>query len=910
MAVIHQQRVGILFCATLTCFFLVITSFFAWSSHLKAAPKSTKHPHPTIPLIDYLDATQLADSGSSSRLWSQSWYSVSSNKIIYNNGNNKELEHQQNLSDIVEFAHTVQLGDESRPSVTAIVLYNNDMIQQQVTAIQSQSVVPDFVWIVCATEDEQVVLQQQQILPKNAEIWIGDVRRIRSSTDYVWIIDKDVLPGHRYLELLLKLAQTRTYRETLLGPGSKLALVDSSESSAVSCEPVDGHQFVDVVNSAWLLRSEWLSALSTYANDVNAPLGYWISRHLKVEVGIQSVALPKGERENNADYTIRIISAATSPPAAATDACASIEQYLANTNDDSYDSSTTPSFINDVIFQGQTESDEDEGDTTENGNIKQQAVMLLVDEEDHLDTAWLQLVCEMHTRGDNNAAVHLATTGRGNLGANEVVTALTVHDAKCASSLSKDRIHDLQLKQPIQQLVPRLTRLVQSAKIQVLIHVQQDGLDAIQTMKHMLPNVAIIGLPHRDLSHVTWMSELPVDTLHQWHDFTVKLVLATESDDAPPFQRLLQSVQGAGYLGDTVDISIFMEYTSNVKTQRLSETLFWPHGEKDLRHRIVPTNRASMFVESWYPSSDHEYAVILDDGMEVSPLFYIWVKYSILKYRYTPTPQRNLFGVSLYSPRMVDTGKVRELFEPPSGYTPYLMQAPCSMGGGAVYFPEHWREFHDYMTARIADQDSHKLQTIEVPGARSRRWMHSWRRYLDELVYLRGNVMLYPNFEDNASFSTRHQLPEHSTKHADEDNLDLPGAAKAVAALYDVPLLVDTFTLPDRHLPDWGDLPVLDLFGRPATLETLAERGQELQQQVSACTVTRSAKHDYDPSDLLCPYARVFVEKEEEDEEGDGDTKTKKKKTKKNRVLPTKLVTLYVPATATASDAAGAEVTE
>ncbi|KAI9269116.1 hypothetical protein BDA99DRAFT_557879 [Phascolomyces articulosus] len=901
MAVIRQQRVGMLFCATLTCFFLVATSFYAWSSHLKNTPKikNQRQPQSSIPLIEYLDAAQLADSVSP--LWSQSWYSVHRN-------NRKELENQRKLNEIIKLADTIELDESQQSSVTAIVLCN-PQVQQQVDAIQSQSVAPDFVWIVCETEDDPIVQQQrqqQESVRKNTEIWIGDVRRIRSSTEYVWIVDKDTLPGQRYLELLMKLAHTNTYREILLGHrGARLTSItndnDNTHDQHVSCESVVEYQPVDIVNDAWLLRSEWLSALSPYVND-DAPLGYWISRNLKAVVGIQSVTLPEDNDNNYPDYTITINHELV-------DICPSINEYLSKAEghraNNKNEEEETLGFENDVVVQkpsATTATDKEEGDVTEHQSGSG-AIMFLMDEEVHLDMAWMELICEMHKRADNNAVVHLATTGRGNLHINDIVTLISTYNSKCAASLPRDHIHSLQIMETqSNQLVPRLTRLVMAAEIQVVIHVQQESLDSIQTMKHMLPDVTIIGLPHHDLNHVTWMSELPVTTLQQWHDFTVKMVLTTESNDAPPFERLLRSVQNAGFLGDTVDITIFMECTSHVKTQQLAETLFWPHGEKDLRHRIVPTSRSWMFAESWYPSSDNEYAVILDDGIEVSPLFYIWTKYSILKYRYNPTPKKNLFGVSLYSPRIIDSSEEqRELFEPPSGYTPYLMQAPCSLGGGAVYFPEHWREFHDFMTARIADQDSHQLQTIQVPGARSRHWKYSWRRYLDELVYLRGNVMLYPNFEDNASFSTRHQLPEHATKHQAQDNLDLPGAARAVAGLFTVPLLKDTFALPDRQLPDWGDLPVLDLFGKPATLDILAERGKELQQQVSSCL--HSHENDYDPSDLLCAFAHVVVEEKEE-----GDKKKKKKQQKqqeekKQSELPTKLVTLYLPTNTNVAEA-------
>ena len=78
MAVVRHQRVGFLFCATLTCLLLVITSFYAWSSHLKKTSKTkNQQVPPSIPLVDYLDAAELADSVSP--LWSESWYSVTRN---------------------------------------------------------------------------------------------------------------------------------------------------------------------------------------------------------------------------------------------------------------------------------------------------------------------------------------------------------------------------------------------------------------------------------------------------------------------------------------------------------------------------------------------------------------------------------------------------------------------------------------------------------------------------------------------------------------------------------------------------------------------------------------------------------------------------------------------------------------
>lgn len=38
-------------------------------------------------------------------------------------------------------------------------------------------------------------------------------------------------------------------------------------------------------------------------------------------------------------------------------------------------------------------------------------------------------------------------------------------------------------------------------------------------------------------------------------------------------------------------------------------------------------------VESWYPYGNDSYGLLLEDDVELSPLFYAWIKMSILKYR-------------------------------------------------------------------------------------------------------------------------------------------------------------------------------------------------------------------------------------------------------------------------------------
>jgi hypothetical protein len=182
------------------------------------------------------------------------------------------------------------------------------------------------------------------------------------------------------------------------------------------------------------------------------------------------------------------------------------------------------------------------------------------------------------------------------------------------------------------------------------------------------------------------------------------------------------------------------------------------------------------------------------------------------------------------------------------GYTkraPYATQIPCSWG--AVYFPEHWREFHIYLTERIAKEEWKGYYNITVPNSRSERWKKSWKKYFIELVYLRAYVMVYPNFEQFESFSTNHL--EYGT------HVKTNGRTQSKLDQFSVPLMQRNTILdqlPNRHLPTFDQLPIMDLWGSIKTLQELNRIGAYWHQHVSTCQRTTGT---FDPSDLFCPFA-------------------------------------------------------
>ncbi|KAI9264921.1 hypothetical protein BDA99DRAFT_437011 [Phascolomyces articulosus] len=456
-----------------------------------------------------------------------------------------------------------------------------------------------------------------------------------------------------------------------------------------------------------------------------------------------------------------------------------------------------------------------------------------------------------------NTPVHLVVTGKER-GLDGMALDEALYASKC---LNADNIvvHDLALPVADELAVASMAaqgviRLAEVLQPQVLIHIRQDKptYHIMESMVRAEDIMVTIGLPIGDVRHALWIADLPMDALRHWNVVDVDIVVIT--DRRPhSLSRLLQSTSRAHYLGDSVNLKIHLEQSSDRVTRMLVNGFKWQHGKKTMRHRIKKGGLMPAIVESWYPSSNDNYAVLLEDDIEVSPYFYVWVKYSLLQYRYSQDSREArqfMYGISLYSPRHLELlPQGRRPFDPVAAIgddydtrVPYVTQIPCSWG--AVYFPEHWREFHGYLTSRMEDLRQDQLLNITVPGSRSERWKKSWKKYFIELVYLRSYVMLYPNFQLFESFSTNHlELGTH-----------VKGGRTNALDQFLVPLMErDTILsqLPENHLPIFADLPVLDLWGQLVTLDGMEEIASNWHKNISACERVTGR---FDPQDLLCPF--------------------------------------------------------
>lgn len=117
-----------------------------------------------------------------------------------------------------------------------------------------------------------------------------------------------------------------------------------------------------------------------------------------------------------------------------------------------------------------------------------------------------------------------------------------------------------------------------------------------------------------------------------WHRPRIDISIITK-DRPAALTRLLRSLENARYFGDHLDLRVNVEQDCDVETLRIAENITWAFGRVFIHHRVVHAGLLPAVVESWYPQSNDSYGLLVEDDIEVSPLYYAWLKMTVLRYR-------------------------------------------------------------------------------------------------------------------------------------------------------------------------------------------------------------------------------------------------------------------------------------
>ena len=360
-------------------------------------------------------------------------------------------------------------------------------------------------------------------------------------------------------------------------------------------------------------------------------------------------------------------------------------------------------------------------------------------------------------------------------------------------------------------------------------------------------------------------------------------------------QRLVRSLQAAEYCGRATNLSLtfLLDAEARPAVYTYANAVVWPHGRK--RVVLEPTRKGirgmwlevlSRELEQYESPSAH--VLPLEDDTAVSPLFYWWLTRAALQYgpfdhaggRRTNIMHggSRLAGVSLYTPRLDEIHYPSRHFRPrwnsmASSDSAFLFELPCSWG--ALYFRDYWRAFlsfyalrayppfyntsqEDHQKGKGADREVLGDPALGIANSRASTWPRSWKRFMVDFMYGRGDVMLYPSLPRDprtpyASYSFSTTYMERGAHSGTDAKVEAETDGLRPASEYDyrktVPLVsweqVDDTAAAMGRLPPYEKLRVLDLLHvRVASTAALTTLGRVFIAKGRTKTIATPAEYD------------------------------------------------------------------
>ncbi|XP_043692823.1 uncharacterized protein LOC122643246 [Telopea speciosissima] len=251
--------------------------------------------------------------------------------------------------------------------------------------------------------------------------------------------------------------------------------------------------------------------------------------------------------------------------------------------------------------------------------------------------------------------------------------------------------------------------------------------------------------------------------------FIIK-VLAFDRFDS--LSRCLRSLANADYGHDKVHLHVFIDHFKEVDLRNGSEVLSkkleessrildfvdgfsWRFGEKFVHYRTGNVGLQAQWLEAWWPSSDDEFAFVVEDDLEVSPLYYEFLKALISNYYYNSSNfSPSIYGASLQRPRFV-AGKHGNKLQLGSGTRLFLYQLVGTWG--QLLFPKPWKEFRLWYDEHKAKNIKPVLEGMVTTGWYKKMGERIWTPWFIKFIHSRSYFNIYTNFLRERALSVSHR---------------------------------------------------------------------------------------------------------------------------------------------------------
>lgn len=357
------------------------------------------------------------------------------------------------MDELVELTKSTKVS----ATVTAVLFFGPNL-GQQMKSVQKQSVSPQSIWIICATENDRTAVKQAHAIT---------LRELASlpSTDYVWLLDPGAVPQSHHLELLLATSQTKIYENAIVGPGSTSTKCESSTT-----------RLVDTIFSSWLLRRTWIDVALIQSLQTNRRLLPTMLTDIR-RIGLPTPSKEEQEQENGFNIVNNQI-----------DMC-SFNSGNGHKND----------IQDNIAFM-----------VSDRYHLNESWMRLVCAFVDRSRTAVHVIIPGAGTPGTSFNEVTKAFQKHHS----KCFASLQLYDLE----LPFDYSQEYWPPSSAMQLAIRTSRLLDAIQPQILIHQREEraleqALPIIQNEMHT--KTTIIGLPPNCLKHVLWMKDLEFSSLQR-----------------------------------------------------------------------------------------------------------------------------------------------------------------------------------------------------------------------------------------------------------------------------------------------------------------------------------------------------------------------------------------------------------
>lgn len=170
-----------------------------------------------------------------------------------------------------------------------------------------------------------------------------------------------------------------------------------------------------------------------------------------------------------------------------------------------------------------------------------------------------------------------------------------------------------------------------------------------------------------------------------------------------------------------------------------------------MHYRTANVGLQAQWLEAWWPKSDDDFAFVVEDDLELSPLYYKFLKGLILKYYYDPSNYSPyIYGASLQRPRFV-AGKHGNKLRLDSETRLFLYQMVGTWG--QLLFPKPWKEFRLWYDIHKAKGIKPILQGMVTTGWYKKLGERIWTPWFIKYIHSRGYYNIYTNFLQERALS-------------------------------------------------------------------------------------------------------------------------------------------------------------